>query len=367
MNQKAKMAGFHVLSWALFSALVAAFIRGFGQSFSQFWALPFFAFVLSYVALFYFNAQVLLPRFYLRKAYGAYVSAFVLLLLVFYFFRPFDRLVAHNNERPQNTRPPFDRPPSFDRQGPPPPLPLNRNEPLQNAGRDAQDLDIVSIVLFIAVWSASSVQQIIQQWRNSERRAIRAEADKVTAELLFLKAQINPHFLFNTLNNIYSLAIVKSDHTADAVLKLSSILRYVTDDVQQGFVPLQSEVECVRDYIELQKLRLNKKATVEFIAEGATGDKKIAPLLLMTFIENAFKYGISNHEACTITISIRSDEKNIHLYCRNRIFPREEAVEREGVGIGNARKRLDYLYPKNYLLNIDTTNDCFTVDLTLIA
>lgn len=371
MNQKAKIIGFHVLAWALFFSLVAAFVRGFGQNFSRFWAVPFLGFVSAYVALFYLNAWLLLPRLYLRKNYAAYFFIIALLLAVFYVAKPFDRLVLHNGSQVPNNNPrPLDgnRPPPapiWNRDAPPPPPERNGEPPRQNVGPQPQELDIVSIVLFIAVWAASSVQQIMRQWQTSERRAAQAEADKVRAELRFLKAQINPHFLFNTLNNIYSLAIVKSDHTADAVLKLSSILRYVTDEVQHNFVPLQSEIDCVRAYIELQRLRLSKKVSVDFLAEGDTEDKKIAPLLLMTFIENAFKYGISNREECVIGIRLRANGQSIHFHCRNRIFPREEEKEREGVGINNAEKRLAYLYPEKYLLNIDTQSDYFTVDLTV--
>ena len=365
MNQKAKIIGFHVLGWGLFFALVAAFVRGFGQSFAQFWALPFFVFVLAYAGLFYLNAGLLMPRLYLQKKYPVYFSIMLLLAVSFYVFKPFDRLVLHNASQPVEERPPFNGapPPNSDRP-PPPDRDRPRREP---GGRGVQDIDIVSVVLFVAVWAASSVQPIVRQWQTSERRAARAEADKVMAELQFLKAQINPHFLFNTLNNIYSLAITKSEHTAGAVLKLSSILRYLTDDVRNDFVSLQSEVDCARDYIALQNLRLSKKVTVDFSVEGDTHGKVIPPLLFMTFIENAFKYGISNHEECDIGIRIRAAEQNVHFYCRNRIFPREEETSREGVGINNARKRLAYLYGEKQLLHINTVNGCFTVDLTVIS
>ncbi|WP_172623032.1 sensor histidine kinase [Flavisolibacter ginsenosidimutans] len=359
MNRNRKMVVFHILGWALFCALVVAFVRGFGQSFSSFGVLFFLMFVLVYAALFYTNALLLLPRFYFRKNYLAYFGAIFLLLVAVYFSRPFENLVLHRGEGMRKEELRFRKPPpDFDLE----------SSPEEERGKQPLRLDIVSVVLFVAVLSVSSVQQIVRQWQTSERRAAQAEADKVTAELLFLKAQINPHFLFNTLNNIYSLAITKSEHTPDAVLKLSSILRYLTDDVRHDFVPLPSEVNCVRNYIELQKLRINRKVTLEFAVEGNIEDKKIAPLLFMTFIENAFKYGISSHEACTISIHIRADERSIHLFCKNRIFDREEEeTMREGVGISNAKKRLAYLYPEKYLLNIDTQKEHFTVDLMIIT
>jgi two-component system, LytTR family, sensor kinase len=194
---------------------------------------------------------------------------------------------------------------------------------------------------------------------------LQAEADKVNAELSFLKAQINPHFLFNTLNNIYSLSIVKSEQTPAAILKLSSILHYLTDDVRENQVPLPSEVDCVQNYISLQKLRLTDKVNVEFSVDGAREGKSIAPLLLMTFIENAFKYGISSHEPCTITIRLRTSERSIEFFCRNKVLVKNPTEERTGVGINNARKRLEYLYREKYSLSIHTEDEHFTVHLTL--
>lgn len=358
MNQKAKTVGLHLLAWALFVALVAAFTGEYGRRVQAQWLASFALFVLVYVAVFYANASFFLPKFYLKKHYTAYFAFVVLLFAAVYIFQPFDRLVM------QKTRP---FPPSGLRRQPPQPLPPNQLPPEAVPGPLRQNLDIISLILFVAAWSAGSVQQLLRQWRTTERRAIQAEADKAAAELSFLKAQIHPHFLFNTLNNIYSLAVVKSEHTAAAVLKLSAILRYLTDDVRQDYVPLQSEVDCARNYIDLQKLRLNKKVTVVFTVSGSLADKKIAPLLFMTFIENAFKYGISAHEACTINVEITAGERNITFHCSNRIFLRQEQTDREGVGISNAQKRLNYLYPKKYLLNIDTENETFSVDLTIIS
>ncbi|MDB5205846.1 MAG: hypothetical protein JWR72_921 [Flavisolibacter sp.] len=349
-NRKATRIGFHTAAWILFFSLIIAFVSS-----SEIGNVPrllspsFLLFVAVYLSLFYFNAYILLPRFYLSKKFVFYFGCIFILLLLIYYLKPFDRLVLLHG----------DRPPLHDRR---PPDFLDRQPGRGPRGRGGQELDIVSIVLFLAVWSASSVLQILQQWRTTERRAIQAEADKAVAELSFLKAQVNPHFLFNTLNNIYSLAITKSDHTPDAILKLSNILRYVTDDAQHNVVPLQNEIDCAGNYIELQKLRLSKKVEVQFLVTGATVEKTIAPLLFMTFIENAFKYGVSNHEDCIITIKIASVADGINLFCRNKII-RKEVEEREGVGIKNAKKRLSFLYPEKHLLKIDTENNHFIVNL----
>src|SRR5205823_10521035 len=124
-------------------------------------------------------------------------------------------------------------------------------------------------------WSLSAALSILKEWRNIEQRAAKAEADKANAELAFLKAQINPHFLFNTLNNIYSLAVTKSEMTPVSIMKFANIMRYVTDEVTQDFVPLQSEIDCASDYIDLQRMRLSKKVYVDYSVTGNLDGKQI--------------------------------------------------------------------------------------------
>lgn len=171
--------------------------------------------------------------------------------------------------------------------------------------------------------------------------------------------------MFNTLNNIYSLAVRQNENTAASIMKLSNIMRYVTDDVNRDFVSLQSEVECITDYIDLQRLRLSKKVQVDFSVAGNTEGKRIPPLVLMTFIENVFKYGISNHEPSTITIKLFAEEKSITFFCQNKLFATERKAERTGIGIINTRQRLEHIYPNRHLLNITTDDALYTVQLTL--
>lgn len=217
------------------------------------------------------------------------------------------------------------------------------------------------------IWSSSTAIEIIKQWRTTEQRAARAEADKANSELSFLKAQINPHFLFNTLNNIYTLAVTKNENAPVAIMKLSNIMRYITDEVTQDYVPLQLEIECAANYIDIQRMRLNNKADVDFSVTGNSEGKQIAPLILMSFIENVFKYGTSSHEPSTIIIRLIITEKTITFYSQNKLFSNLRKVERTGIGITNTKRRLEHLYPKKYLLNITTENDFYCVHLILQA
>jgi LytS/YehU family sensor histidine kinase len=271
-------------------------------------------------------------------------------------YMPEPYIYNDKGERP-NGPPPTGRP---GMQGAPPNRPGNGPQPMRL-------IDIVSIFLYVMTIALGMAIQVTRQWRISRQQVVKAEADKVQAELSFLKAQINPHFLFNTLNNIYTLAITKNDRTADSIMRLSNIMRYVTDEVNHHFVSLEQEVNCINDFIALQRLRLNKKTQIEFSVEGKPEQKKIAPLLLMTFVENIFKYGISNHEPSVSTIQIIAGEDDIRFYCKNKIFNPATQVNRTGIGIANTKKRLEHLYPHQHLLNISNDNGFFSVELMLKA
>lgn len=349
----------HAAAWIFFFSLMLGFLSNAPDNpgiSNIVFSWTFMVFCIVYLLIFYVNTYLLIPRLYLEKKYSFYFISVLLLFAAVYFIQPFDDLMNHFTRHGNDMRPPdFGPGPGPGMDGPPPGEPRG------------QRTDIISIVLFVTVWSLSTAMCIIRQWRTTEKRVMQAEADKANAELSFLKAQINPHFLFNTLNNIYSLAITKNENTADSILKLSNIMRYLTDDVRGEFVSLNNEIECMGDFIALQRLRLGKKMKVDFSVNGNTENKKIAPLILMTFIENAFKYGISNHEPSDILIKISAEEHSITFFCQNKLFNTKRNTERTGIGIANTRQRLQHLYPDKYFLDIKTENGMFTVQLTLQA
>lgn len=348
----------HMAGWLFFFSLVLGFVHKSpegGTIASNFFSTEFLSFCFIYLFIFYFNTYVLIPRLYLQEKFILYAIAVIAFFAVVYYIKPFDNLMNHFQGRVNEMRPPG-----------PPPGPGIRNMPAPRPGRP-QQMDIVSIILFITVWSLSTAICIVRQWRLTEQRAAQAEVDKANAELSFLKAQVNPHFLFNTLNNIYSMAVTKNENTAASILKLSNIMRYVTDDVREDFVSLNNEIECMGDFIDLQRLRLGKKMNVDFSVKGDTENKKIAPLILMTFIENVFKYGISNHESSDILIKLVAEEHSITFFCQNKLFEAKRNRERTGTGIPNVRMRLQHLYPGKHSLDISSNDNLFTVQLTLQA
>lgn len=375
----------HIAGWVLFASLIAGFTLPIGENRDFFGILfqpEFFFFVAIYIIIFYVNSYYLIPTLYLNKKYTVYFTIITAMLVLAFFLKPFDRMLGHSSrghnpearggrlrEGREGNPPPFDqdRADRFSNKRPPPPVDDNSNRrPADMPGAGRPHIDIVGIVLVIMACSFSSLLPILQQWRETEQRALQAEADKANAELSFLRAQINPHFLFNTLNNIYSLVVMKNEGGPEAIMMLSQMLRYVTDEATQDYVPLEREIKCIRNYMALQQLRLNKNVTIHFSVSGQTELQQIPPLMMMTFVENVFKYGISGHEATVISITISVENNCICFFCQNTIFIQPHEGDRKGIGIANARKRLNFLYPDRHRLIITEQDGLFTVNLELM-
>jgi LytS/YehU family sensor histidine kinase len=216
-----------------------------------------------------------------------------------------------------------------------------------------------NVFLFLAVAFFSLLLRIRNRWQQSEK-------EKLTAELSYLKAQINPHFLFNSLNSIYSLALQKADSAPEAVQKLSSMMRYVLTDANNDFVPLQKELDHIRYYIELQRLRFGKDLPLNCTITGDEKNKKIAPLILISFIENAFKYGINAEEDAEIKIEINVYEKSLGLFVSNNMVTvNVSEEEKSGIGLDNTKSRLGLVYPDAYELDIKETAKQYIVNLSI--
>jgi two-component system LytT family sensor kinase len=201
-------------------------------------------------------------------------------------------------------------------------------------------------------------------WFSNIRIQRSLETEKKDMELQFLKSQLNPHFLFNCLNNIYSLAYQKSDKTADAILKLSEIMRYMIYESNDSWVALSKEIEYVQSYIELQKLRFKDGAAVVMTLNGEIDNQQILPLILISFVENAFKHGVANDPADPIRINIIANQKILHFSVSNK----KNSANKDqtgGVGLNNVERRLQLLYPDRYKLNIVNSATHYTCELML--
>lgn len=192
------------------------------------------------------------------------------------------------------------------------------------------------------------------------------ESEKIKAELSVLKHQINPHFLFNVLNDIYGQAITKSGDPADSILRLSELMRYVLSEAQYEKVSLEKEIHYLENYIALQKRRLTEKTKVEVHFTGNFGNKQIPPLLFINFIENAFKHGVSTETESSIFIGIEIKNNLLEMKVKNgKPVRSNKQVTSNYIGLENTRRRLDLLYNNKHELKIVNEKDYFLVTLSI--
>ncbi len=213
-----------------------------------------------------------------------------------------------------------------------------------------------------AIGLAASVKLLLGNI-ESQRKEQALVKEKLESELNFLKAQTNPHFLFNTLNNLYGLARKNDANTAPSIMKLSNIMRYILYECSAPKIPIENEVKVVEDYIELERLRYDDQLNVSFNKEIDNWQQEVAPLILLPFIENAFKHGISESRfESFINIDLKLSEKELRFKIRNS-QSEEELPSNEGIGLKNIKRQLDLLYDKNYSLNIKSDQSIFEVEL----
>lgn len=210
---------------------------------------------------------------------------------------------------------------------------------------------------------------IFKRWFLEQQQTKHLEKEKLESELKFLKAQIHPHFLFNTLNNLYSLTLKKSDKAPDIVLKLSDLLDYMLYNCNDTEVKLEAEINQLRGYIELEKIRYGKRLSVNFDVQGDPSGKVIAPLILIPFLENSFKHGASR-ETKSSFVDVKIDIQDACLFFSiSNSFNNEELKNEsyaEGIGLKNVQRRLELIYPNKHKLKIERKEGVFSVYLNVI-
>lgn len=212
--------------------------------------------------------------------------------------------------------------------------------------------------------------KIIRDWDNKDRLTSRLQTEKRDAQLQFLRAQIHPHFLFNTLNNLYGLALKNSPHTPDSILKLSGLLDFILYECNAEQIPLHKEINLIRHYIELERLRFGDRLNLHFEPELPPGDIHIAPLLLLPFVENAFKHGAANTTTGEVFVKIRlfARRHTLHFQVENsKSNPISKPTDQnhQGIGLHNVEQRLALLYHGRYRLQKVEGEAVFLIDLEL--
>jgi len=213
--------------------------------------------------------------------------------------------------------------------------------------------------------------KLVKHWYEKERLAKELEKLNAETEIKYLKSQINTHFLFNSLNSIYSLALQKSDLAPDLILKLSDILRYILYDGSEKKVSLTQELKYLKSYLELEKVRHGTRMSLDIQVTGETDSKEIAPMLLIPFVENSFKHGLGKDMANGfVRVRVNTKENDLHFEIANS-KPKNgsEITQKEGyqggIGLINVQKRLKLLYPKKHLLTVGSSDTEFKVELDI--
>ncbi|MDX1908126.1 MAG: histidine kinase [Bacteroidia bacterium] len=225
-----------------------------------------------------------------------------------------------------------------------------------------------NVVMNFVFLLAANLYGFTYVWIKDQQTRRELEREKLQAELSALKHQINPHFLFNTLNGLYGLALRNADEeTADGIAKLSHMMRYMLYESNDELTSLTQEIEYLKNYIDLQRLRLPTTVQVEMNVTGTVEGKKIAPLILMPFVENAFKHGVSLAKPSYIRIGLEATDIGLSLQVENPLFagPPPSPLMPGGIGLPNVRQRLELLYPGAHNLDITAANGLYITSLTL--
>jgi len=228
-------------------------------------------------------------------------------------------------------------------------------------------IDVVMLFfnLFFVVFIAIAIK-LYKRWYEKDYHEQKVQREKVEAELQMLKTQINPHFLFNTLNSIYVLAMKKSEKTANTVMKLSDILDYILYRMNSPQIPIANEIRIIEDYIALEKIRFSDRVNLSFTSHIATKDLQIPPMLIIPFVENAFKHGVNKSmETSWIKIAIEETEQKLEIAISNSKGQNTPPQKTGGIGLTNVKKRLDLLYNETYQLTISDHNNHYDVYLSI--
>ncbi len=304
-----------------------------------YYAIQMFVIFLMYYFFYYVNKYVLIPVVLKSQGviyYGFSIVATILIAYpIFIFFTSFLPIASEGNLLSELYHP---MTPSI-------------------FGKDRGGMPLL-IMLF-------SVPIIVSlQWFRQSSQIANLEKEKSATELNLLKQQINPHFFFNTLNNLYALSITKNKQTPEVILQLSELMRYVIYKGKEDQVELREEIKYIEDYIQLQQLRLYKKLDFQFEKSIANEQLAIPPLLFITFVENAFKHGIEPAEnACFLHLSLHSDEKGLTFTCENSVEP--QATKKRGIGLNNLQRRMELRFPNQHEIKIKESTDRFKAVLIL--
>lgn len=333
-----------------------------GKSFGWHFVLEAWTNFLPFFVLFWLHDILLAPLLIQKGKIKRYAVYVLITVAVFIMVRcatrinpapapPDDYLPRHPTEKIEPIRPPRpdERPPHNHHKKP--------NEPLNPAM-------FISLAVAVMMCGLNNAVKLYFKARKDETTLSELERQSLQKELEYLRYQINPHFFMNTLNNIHALVDIDPNRAKQTVIELSKLMRYVLYEGAMKTVPVSHEIDFVRNYLALMKLRYTDKVDITATFPEALPDLKIAPLLLITFVENAFKHGISYRKASFIDISVKTEGQRLMFSCINSVAPRIGS-QPGGVGLTNVKKRLGLIYKDTFNLDIKSDAERFSVSLTI--
>lgn len=354
-QHKVAIVSWHLAAWSLL-LVIPYFLRPDIPGLRAQPALSFFGWwsivqILFLAAVFYLNAFWLMPRLFNSKRYGAYIATIVFILVVALVFQ-----VGRRRYFPPRLQ-----------------LDAVRMQMTDREAVPAQQLFRMPPPLFPAFFSLLFTLAVSIAYRffldriRFERMEQSRQTEHLKSELSFLRSQVSPHFIFNMLNSAVSLARTNPVQVEPTLLKLSGLLRYMLYDTDDVKVPLNQEVEYLEGYVELQQLRFGNSVPIEFKKTGVLFGYAIEPMLLIPFVENAFKHGLGKVDQPRIDIDLREDHGYLHFQVRNKFNPgqRTQPDKYSGIGLTNVRKRLDILYNSEYELTVSKNGDVYDTKLKL--
>ncbi|MFI5154340.1 MAG: sensor histidine kinase [Chitinophagales bacterium] len=334
-NSKWAVRSFHVIGWMLWFCIPILFRRDSEQGqviWSHVFNLPNIISNICWVIVFYSNANFLVPRYLNKRKYWRYAGILLMMFIPILFIMNFV-------------------------------FQLNKNTSVMVFHR----LPYFLFFPFIVVWAVSTVYRVLADKIKTDQLIKDKENENLKTELSFLRSQVSPHFLFNVLNNMVALARLKSDRLEPSLIKLSGLMRYMLYESDEQKVPLSKEIEYVTSYIDLQRLRFGKDMAINTRFDSNGDYHLIEPMLLIPFIENAFKHGTGLIQHPEIDICLKVVEGKLLFTVRNKYNGDSNEIKDKtsGIGLVNVERRLNLLYGKDYLLDIKKAEGFHTVSLQL--
>lgn len=316
---------------------------------------------IPYLVVFLINRFIFLPYlFFTNKRVLFFLSVTLLIVVMAMGIYPSqERMLLPPNRQALNER--IDSPPGTGLQ---PPDRRNQN-PLAKPPPNRLPPYISFAVISLLIVGFDTGLKVSVEWVRSEQKRTYAEKENMETQLAFLKNQISPHFFMNTLNNIHSLIDFDTDEAKESVISLSRLMRHLLYDSEVDKIPIQKEVDFISNYVDLMKLRYSDKVKITLNLPARIPEKSIPPLLFTSFVENAFKHGISYEKSSFIDITFSFERENLYFQIVNSQSGSEKENGHNGIGIVNSQKRLKLLYGNRYNLKIENLSDIFTVNLTI--